>query len=197
MIYLYTGTPGSGKSLHAAEDVFYQRMRGGVTIANCPFNESGFLASKKAQFWQLPDDPARLIDFSKDYFKSHRFREEELLIVIDECQLIFNARTWNDSSRKDWIRFFTQHRKYGYKIILITQFAQMIDKQIRALVEIEVIHRKASSLGFVMSCISFFFGGRLHLASYNYSGMHMHLKTKFFLRNPLYESMYNTHMTWE
>ena len=37
--------------------------------------------------------------------------------------------------------FFSQHRKLGYRVILVAQFSEMIDKQIRALIEYEYIHR--------------------------------------------------------
>ena len=36
--------------------------------------------------------------------------------------------------------FFSQHRKLGFNIILITQSDRMLDKQIRSLVEDEVKH---------------------------------------------------------
>ena len=53
------------------------------------------------------------------------------MIVIDEAQCIFNSRDWNGKgivhsalkkqpdSRMDWIKFFSQHRKFGFNVILI------------------------------------------------------------------------------
>ena len=38
MIYLYSGTPGSGKSLHTARVIYYSLKRGFPVIANFPIN---------------------------------------------------------------------------------------------------------------------------------------------------------------
>ena len=38
--------------------------------------------------------------------KIRRVPEETILLVIDECQLLFNARAWNDKNRAAWISFF-------------------------------------------------------------------------------------------
>lgn len=45
------------------------------------------------------------------------------------------------------MEFLSQHRKYGYKVILVAQSAKMIDNQFRMLVEYEIKHRKVSNLG--------------------------------------------------
>ena len=37
---------------------------------------------------------------------------------------------------------FSQHRKLGYRVILIAQFDRMLDRQIRSVLEYEYIHRK-------------------------------------------------------
>ena len=46
-----------------------------------------------------------------------------------------------------WLEFFSQHRKYGYKVLFIAQFDRMIDRQIRSLIEYEYIHRKLGNFG--------------------------------------------------
>ena len=77
----------------------------------------------------------------------YHIKKAQTLIIIDEAQLIFNSRDWNgkNGDRMQWIKFFSQHRKYGYNIILIAQFDRMIDRQIRSLVEYEVAHMKMSN----------------------------------------------------
>lgn len=47
--------------------------------------------------------------------------EKQTLIILDECQIIFNPRSWNRKDRLKWIEFFTVHRHYGFEIILVTQ----------------------------------------------------------------------------
>ena len=74
--------------------------------------------------------------------------EGQALVVIDECQIIFNCRDFGRKDRNAWVTFFSQHRKLDFNIILITQSDRMLDKQIRSLVEDEVKHRKLNNYGF-------------------------------------------------
>ena len=130
MIYLYSGTPGSGKSLHQARDIYHILQRGGVCIANFDIDVQK-IPKCKGQFIYLDNEhltPQILIKFAKVYFNDHRFYEGRIKLYIDECQLLFNAREWQASGRKDWLSFFTQHRKYGYDIFLVAQFDRMIQK---------------------------------------------------------------------
>lgn len=150
MISLYSGNPGSGKSLHAVKDVLTYSKRDRPVIANFAVNRS--VLRNPDRFFEVDNGaltPAFLEDFSRRYWASLgcRVREEEILLVVDECQTVYNARTWNDKSRLAWITFFTQHRKMGYAIILIAQKAEMIDKQIRGVLEYEVKHRKLANAG--------------------------------------------------
>jgi hypothetical protein len=45
-----------------------------------------------------------------------RLKEGEILLLIDEAQLMFNSRKWQNISRQGWLSFFSQHRHYGYPI---------------------------------------------------------------------------------
>ena len=46
MIYFYTGTPGSGKSLHMASEIYEAMYKGKNVIANFEINESYFEKAK-------------------------------------------------------------------------------------------------------------------------------------------------------
>ena len=72
-------------------------------------------------------------------------KEGQTLVVIDECQIIFNCRDFGRKDRNAWVTFFAQHRKLGFNVILITQSDRMLDRQIRSLVEEEVKHRKLNN----------------------------------------------------
>lgn len=141
MIYLYSGTPGSGKSYHAAADIYYRlrRAKKNRVIANFP------IATKSSNFRYLDNSDLtvrRLTVYSRLYHQPGV--EGQTLVVIDEAQVIFNSRSWQSdgSARMDWIKFFTQHRKLGFDFILIAQNDRMIDRQIRCLVEYEISHMK-------------------------------------------------------
>lgn len=151
MIELYSGTPGSGKSLHAAETIYFRLRKGMPVICNFEI-EPGYVKGYKQNFFYCPNDklePGVLYDFSTAYFaeSGHTYKEDSILLVIDECQLLFNARAWSRTDRAGWLSFFTQHRKYGYLVILVAQNDRMLDRQVRSLIEYEEIHRKVSNFG--------------------------------------------------
>ncbi len=200
MINLYTGTPGSGKSLHLARDMKnWMHLYKAPVIANFAFNAD--LARPKGYGGYLYIDntdltPEFLIWFSERYRQERkwdRVPEEHILLVIDECQLIFNAREWNNKYRKSWISFFTQHRKLGYRVLLVAQFAEMIDKQIRALVEYEIIHRKLSNVGWYGKILSVLAGGRLHIAIKRYAPLREKVGQEFFKSSKYLWSLYDSY----
>ena len=126
MISLFSGTPGSGKSLHLAQ-IIYNRCRfEKFTLGNFEVNRDILDGEEWYQFIDNQDlVPENLIEISKEYFSEHKFKEGAIVLIIDEAQLIFNVREWNLAGRSDWIHFFTQHRKLGYDIILVAQFDKM------------------------------------------------------------------------
>lgn len=149
-IELWTGTPGSGKSLDAANEIRIELKHGKPVIANFEVNAD---ENWKGNFTYMPNNSVsvgNLVAFARDYWSGRDFKENGILLVLDECQLLFNSRNWNvDSDRMEWLEFFSQHRKYGYRVILICQADIMIDKQFRSLVEYECNHRRISHYGFL------------------------------------------------
>lgn len=147
-ISLYVGTPGSGKSLHAAEDAVNALFAGKTVVCNYGMNFSRYRKVRSSRFFEIPDDeltPSRLIDIARSGFKPGR--EGQGLCIIDEASILFNCREFSRADRAAWVRFFAQHRKFGWDVILITQFDRAIDRQIRALVEFLVMHRRFDNMG--------------------------------------------------
>jgi len=161
LIVAYTGTPGSGKTYHAVLNLWERIKYGHNVIANIPLQLPEKKKQLKYDFWETWEiTPGKLIQYSNDLKQSRgwdRVPEDYIYLVIDEAQLIFNCRNWNDKDRKEWVSFFTQHRKLGYKVILICQMARMLDKQIYGLLEYEIIHRKFSNFGFKGMILSLVF----------------------------------------
>lgn len=91
-------------------------------------------------------------------------REGACLVVLDEAQLLFNARSWALNDGRGWIGYFTQHRKFHHEVILICQFRNMLDKQIRANIEYEYIHRKLTNFGLKGFVLNILLGGHCLLA---------------------------------
>ena len=177
MIELYSGTPGSGKSLHAAGDIRDAlNKRRGVdrpVIANFEVNTEGVRRPQAFHYVSNQElTPEWLTTFADDFWMSvdRPFSEDYLLLVLDEVTILFNSRMWQDKgrrgmgdSRMDWLEFFSQHRKYGYRVILIAQNSKMVDNQFRYLIDDEVNHRKVSHMGMIGGLIGGIFGGKLFM----------------------------------
>jgi zona occludens toxin (predicted ATPase) len=148
MIYLYSGTPGSGKSLDCARMIYYTLKRKRPVICNFEINTQ--YVDNADLFTYVRNDeltPEFLMDYANEYFKGRKVKEGAITLVIDECQMMFNSRDWSKADRQGWNTFFQIHRHYGYDIVLIAQFDRMIDRQIRSLIEYEIVHRKVSNFG--------------------------------------------------
>lgn len=148
MINLFTGTPGSGKSLDMARFIYSFNRQGKPVICNFLINKD-MLKNPDLFFFVENTDLTIdfLTDFAKNYFKNSRVKESSIILVVDECQMLFNSRDWSKPDRQGWNKFFQVHRHYGFDIYLVTQFDSMIDKQIRSLVEYNFVHRKVKNYG--------------------------------------------------
>lgn len=201
MINLYSGTPGSGKSLHQASDLYWWLHNGHPALCNFEINLNNIRCrpDKLGEFYYISNEiltPQLLIEYSDLYFKDHKFKEGAIRLYIDECQIIFNAREWNIKGRKEWLSFFTQHRKYGYDIYLVAQFDRMIDRQIRSLIEYEYIHRRVKNFGRWGFIFNLFSGGSLFVAVKVWYPMKERLSSEFFKGHKRYFELYNTRNTF-
>jgi len=133
MITLITGQPGAGKSMYAVKLVVDELLSSDRDIITN-------LAIYKLRIYKYCFDKfGKEIDINRiilienpgDFLK---FRKKESLVVLDECQTAFNARSWKETS-KEVIDYLSQHRKLGDDVILITQDPGLIDKQFRLLVQ--------------------------------------------------------------
>lgn len=198
MISLFSGTPGAGKSLHLA-CMLYNRMkffkRPIIGNFQCDFSHIKHAKGEYVYCDNLELTPEYLIKFSRDYSEKigRRVKEGEILLCIDECQIIFNSRDWNKGNRGEWTSFFTQHRKLGYEIILIAQFDRMLDRQIRALIEYEYIHRKVSNFGLQGKILSLFAGQKLFVSVKVWYPLKEKVGSEFFTAHKKYYRIYDTY----
>lgn len=197
MIYLFSGTPGSGKSLDMARCILNDLRFNRPVICNFPIRVPKRLKKKEKLFNYWDSEaltPSNLVKFSNEYFSNHKFHEGAICLYIDECQLLFNARTWNIKGRSDWNAFFTNHRHFGYDIVLVAQFDRMIDRQIRSLIEEEVIHRKVNNMGLMgLFFRVLFLAPTLFIKISMYYPLHEKLRTSFFRYNPSYAKIYDSY----
>lgn len=165
MVELYSGTPGSGKSLHLAEKIYNTlKYTDKLVITNFSLDEERIKKMKPrgkliVSDNEVLDDIEFLKWLSAWYFKNHKFKEGKILLILDEAQRLYNPRDWNKPGRREWLTFFAEHRHYGYDVILVAQFAAMMDKQIVCEIENEYIHRKLSNFGLQGRFLSALMGG--------------------------------------
>lgn len=149
MIKLFTGTPGSGKSYNAVREALIWLRAGRKVIANfaLKFTDREKKKGMDQRFTYLTNDEitiSRLVMYAIDNGMLEFQHEAQCLVIIDEAGGRFNSREFGKTDRKEWIDFFSQHRKLGFDFILVAQADRMIDKQIRGYIEYEIKHRRAN-----------------------------------------------------
>lgn len=152
MITLYSGTPGSGKSLHLIQVILKNLKFGRDVICNFPikFTEKEVKKGYKDRFFYLTNEKITinfLLEFAYDHGYFDKKKESQCMVIYDEAGGKFNTRDFQAKDRMEWIDFFSQHRKCGFDFILVAQSDRMIDRQIRGFVETEKVHRKANNFG--------------------------------------------------
>lgn len=198
MVTLYTGTPGSGKSMHIARVIQRHLRQGKMVVANFPVALDVVQGHRKniGRYVYIPNDrltPTALIDLARDYFDGKKIREGEIILVIDECQLLYNSRDWQKKGRDEWLLYYSQHRKYGYDVYLIAQYDGMVDKQIRAVVEYEVRHRKVSNYGIAGCIFSLLTAGNMHIAVRYWYPVQQYIDTDIYRAD---KRLYRLYDTW-
>lgn len=198
MIELYSGTPGSGKSLHVAKIIRERlRMYNCVIIGNFYVNQNT-VKKRKGTYIYVDNsrlEPERLIKFAIRYarHKGRRLKEDELYLFIDEAQLLFNSRDWQLIKTSGWVSFYSQHRKLGFYIGLIAQFDRMLDRQIRSLVENEIKHRKVSRAGLFGKILGFFTWDNLFIYIKIWYPMKQKVYSEFFLGTKKVYDLYDSY----
>ena len=177
MIYLYTGTPGSGKSYHSIEDILGYLWTKRNVIANFPFIIKDKEKKKgwKDRYLYWDNENITVDNLVKKSFEMGWYgKEKRCLLIIDEAGAKFNSRDWNTDSkgRQQWINFFSQHRKLGYTIIIVTQDDRMIDRQIRNMAEYEIKHRVVNNVAIfkylpikIFAYVQYWYGSRQRLGA--------------------------------
>lgn len=151
-IYLYSGTPGSGKSYEAVNVVFGNLRRGMFVIANFDvnFTKKELKRGYDKRFFYYPISEItveKLLEFAIMHGMVEKKAEHQCMVIIDEAGGRFNPRDYKESNRQVWIDFFSQHMKIGFDIILIAQMDRMIDRQIRGCIETEFKFRNINRFG--------------------------------------------------
>lgn len=196
MITLYSGTPGSGKSYQATALIYRLLKRGNTcVISNFDINRSLKKLNYDNFFYIENMNVENVQNIVKDFQKNKKYLnvnqfEHSAYIFIDECQLIFNSRNWKNNN--DWCKLFSIHRHLGMQFILISQYDRMIDKQIRACIEIEKRHRKVSNYNLFFYMLALPFRGNLFYQLEIYYPLGDKVGGGFFVMQKKVCNLYNT-----
>lgn len=204
MMYFFSGTPGSGKSLQMAHEVVdWMKNRKKNVIANTRINKETFLKKNKikdsGKFYYLSNEKTTPDFFYMYAMKFHKLGvEHQTLIVFDEAQCLFSPTAvklqsqFNPRYRQEWLEFFTQHRHLGFDIIMISQFDRLIDAQIRCLFEYNCVHRKANNFGTIGMLFTIFHIPLFVQVKYWY-GVNQVCGRKFYTYSKKYAKIYDSY----
>lgn len=146
---LVVGAPGAGKSYYAVRAISQGLQAGKVVATNVALHPDAEarIAGANPVRYLIPGRRRRLAErYAASLFVGEDLRElfalrlhgqgeGRGLMVLDEAHNWMNARAWRDQDRMEIVRFFTQHRKLGWDVLLITQDELNIDRQVRSLFE--------------------------------------------------------------
>jgi len=195
-VTLYTGTPGSGKSFNAAKRMWSQLRlkRDVISTVNIDLNLISNNGKKKlGRFTYIPIQELTP-EFLYAYYSIYhtKGKEHSTLLVIDECQTIFDTMGYAQKGRSEWQTFFAKHRHMGYEVMLLTQHDKLIDKKIRCQLEYEMVHRKINNYGFmwmfpfkVFAQISYWYGSKMRMSG------------GFILFRKKYAQIYDSYMIFD
>lgn len=148
MAIFVEGVRGSGKSKIAVREIKTYLELGLRVATNLDIKSEVLAPNAKSFITRLPDIP-RSIDLellgkaypeldpdNPDTYDESRFG----LIVIDELLTSFNSRSWNDKDRLAVVSWFVQSRKLGWRVWLLSQDVDAVDKQLRETLLQEIWH---------------------------------------------------------
>lgn len=120
MLYLFTGVPGSGKTLNVVSMLAKRK-----DFKNRPLYIDG-----------IPDltIPHEEIPEGESIKTWPNWAPDGAIIVVDECQRIFRPRP-SSSAVPDYVAQLETHRHRGLDFLLITQHPRLIDVHLRSLIE--------------------------------------------------------------
>ena len=105
LIYVYSGTPGSGKSAHLASDIRFQlnRRQPRLVLANFDLAPDAPVKQRET-FAYVPNARLDAHDVAytcQKWWETHDFKEESIWLCIDECQMLRCSLTLVSGSRRE------------------------------------------------------------------------------------------------
>lgn len=153
MAFFIEGARGSGKTKLAVQEIQHYLKAGKRVATNLDLNLDILCKGTKSIVTRIPDYPrsADLIGLglaypeldpdNPDTYDENKFG----LLCIDELLASFNSRDWNNSDRNEVVSWLVQSRKYGWRLWLLCQDVDGVDKQIRETLLTEIWHCRSAT----------------------------------------------------
>ena len=139
-----TGRFGSGKSLYAVElAIFYAERTRKPIVFNFAVNIRALRDYARAMgfSWVANHAEIHVVELFGDINRVWSYRNS--VAVVDELGIFANARAWG-SLPKEFLRNLVQVRKLDIHLILIFQYIDQVDKQIRQNIQHWIMCRSSS-----------------------------------------------------
>lgn len=146
-IYLYYGKIGDGKTYHVLANEVVPAARKGRKIYT---NLDGLNVRRLSQYvdrevdvvqWESVDQIRAAFQLAQDDKEGKSLTVDRgSLLIVDEAQMIFDARQWKDTG-PGTLRLCEYHRHFGLDIVFITQSPGRLDKSLCRLAN-ESLHVK-------------------------------------------------------
>lgn len=209
MITLFSGTPGSGKSLRVAKDVLenIRFKKRNVICVNMTVNSDYAIRSSKDGKLMFCPTYEHIVNPQPFYSYAEKYhvlgKEDQTLLVFDEVQDLLSVSVCKVRKQRypdylsDWRSFFSQHRHLGYEIYFITQYDRMIHPEIRYLIEYEFVHRKFKNAGdtafFISLVIRLLTGYELFIQIRKWKPNRERLGTSFYTYSKKCQKLYDSY----
>ncbi len=153
MLITRTGTPGSGKTYHAIQQLLYDIKKNDkvIYITNIPIiyeNVAKFIkkdldyVTKRIKVYDNIYITPKLL-----YSYYYKYPDFSFKLIFDEADDYLNARLWQRGDRMEWLQFLRMHRHLRFDVTLIAQVRKTLDKQILGLFDTDYSYRKVSKFG--------------------------------------------------
>ncbi len=188
MLSVYTGFPGSGKTLHAVSIIYAHVMGKAHVVSNIdlkfPKNQEYYHHRDYTWFQNVENVRSFALDHLDDKYK--------LLFVVDEAQVIFDSRGWNTPGRMEWNVFFSTHRHYKCDMILITQSSASLDKRVRANMEFQQQHVNVKNASRLAHMVLQFIPDFMFIANKFYANTRERISSSWIFSRRKYTRLYDT-----
>lgn len=147
-VYSVMGNFGSWKTFWTFLEISQLNKEENFIIANVPYKFVDLFYSKPEELYRIVESVEEWVKRTNNdvlaYYFSRRYYKN-IVIVVDEAHLYFNARKWDKGGLMERLDIIlTQCRKRNIKIFFISQRLKRVDINIRRMTDFVIRYKKRS-----------------------------------------------------